>query len=84
MATVEKAKREDDFPDRYENLVETKKAKQSENKENLPKGTSGGFQLPSVHSTRATNRASSEPTAVRPAPQVPVDPPLKRPTWLHH
>ncbi|XP_069787587.1 serine/threonine-protein phosphatase 4 regulatory subunit 3B-like isoform X2 [Narcine bancroftii] len=37
---VEKSKAEDDYPDSYEKFLETKKAKESEDKENLPKRSS--------------------------------------------
>uniref|UniRef100_A0A8D0DPD5 Protein phosphatase 4 regulatory subunit 3B n=1 Tax=Salvator merianae TaxID=96440 RepID=A0A8D0DPD5_SALMN len=57
---VEKSKSEDDFPDSYEKFMETKKAKESEDKENLPKRTSaGGFKFTFSHSTSATNGANS-------------------------
>ncbi|XP_054842689.1 serine/threonine-protein phosphatase 4 regulatory subunit 3B isoform X2 [Eublepharis macularius] len=57
---VEKSKSEDDFPDSYEKFMETKKAKESEDKENLPKRTSaGGFKFTFSHSASATNGASS-------------------------
>ncbi|XP_013910569.1 serine/threonine-protein phosphatase 4 regulatory subunit 3B isoform X2 [Pantherophis guttatus] len=57
---VEKSKSEDDFPESYEKFMETKKAKESEDKENLPKRTStGGFKFTFSHSTSATNGANS-------------------------
>ncbi|XP_066482241.1 serine/threonine-protein phosphatase 4 regulatory subunit 3B isoform X1 [Tiliqua scincoides] len=57
---VEKSKAEDDFPDSYEKFMETKKAKESEDKENLPKRTSaGGFKFTFSHSASATNGANS-------------------------
>nr|XP_034966831.1 serine/threonine-protein phosphatase 4 regulatory subunit 3B isoform X1 [Zootoca vivipara] len=57
---VEKSKTEDDFPDSYEKFMETKKAKESEDKENLPKRTSaGGFKFTFSHSASATNGANS-------------------------
>nr|XP_056708561.1 serine/threonine-protein phosphatase 4 regulatory subunit 3B isoform X1 [Euleptes europaea] len=57
---VEKSKSEDDFPDSYEKFMETKKAKESEDKENLPKRTSaGGFKFTFAHSASATNGANS-------------------------
>ncbi|XP_061481743.1 serine/threonine-protein phosphatase 4 regulatory subunit 3B isoform X3 [Rhineura floridana] len=57
---VEKSKSEDDFPDSYEKFMETKKAKESEDKENLPKRTSaGGFKFTFSHSASATNGANS-------------------------
>ncbi|XP_005212671.2 serine/threonine-protein phosphatase 4 regulatory subunit 3B isoform X2 [Bos taurus] len=60
VAPVEKSKAEDDFPDSYEKFMETKKAKESEDKENLPKRTSsGGFKFTFSHSTSAANGANS-------------------------
>ncbi|XP_062979869.1 serine/threonine-protein phosphatase 4 regulatory subunit 3B isoform X1 [Elgaria multicarinata webbii] len=57
---VEKSKAEDDFPESYEKFMETKKAKESEDKENLPKRTSaGGFKFTFSHSASATNGANS-------------------------
>ncbi|XP_040849368.1 serine/threonine-protein phosphatase 4 regulatory subunit 3B isoform X6 [Ochotona curzoniae] len=57
---VEKSKTEDDFPDSYEKFMETKKAKESEDKENLPKRTSsGGFKFTFSHSASAANGANS-------------------------
>ncbi|NXK53150.1 P4R3B phosphatase, partial [Chauna torquata] len=57
---VEKSKPEDDFPDSYEKFMETKKAKESEDKENLPKRTSaGGFKFTFSHSAGAANGANS-------------------------
>ncbi|XP_063157385.1 serine/threonine-protein phosphatase 4 regulatory subunit 3B isoform X2 [Candoia aspera] len=57
---VEKSKSEDDFPESYEKFMETKKAKESEDKENLPKRTStGGFKFTFSHSASATNGANS-------------------------
>ncbi|XP_039200304.1 serine/threonine-protein phosphatase 4 regulatory subunit 3B isoform X2 [Crotalus tigris] len=57
---VEKSKSEDEFPESYEKFMETKKAKESEDKENLPKRTStGGFKFTFSHSTSATNGANS-------------------------
>ncbi|XP_036781884.1 serine/threonine-protein phosphatase 4 regulatory subunit 3B isoform X3 [Manis pentadactyla] len=59
-AAVEKSKPEDDFPDSYEKFMETKKAKESEDKENLPKRTSsGGFKFTFSHSTSAANGTNS-------------------------
>ncbi|NWH82170.1 P4R3B phosphatase, partial [Piaya cayana] len=56
---VEKSKQEDDFPDSYEKFMETKKAKESEDKENLPKRTSaGGFKFTFSHSASAANSAN--------------------------
>ncbi|XP_020764680.1 serine/threonine-protein phosphatase 4 regulatory subunit 3B isoform X3 [Odocoileus virginianus] len=60
VAPVEKSKTEDDFPDSYEKFMETKKAKESEDKENLPKRTSsGGFKFTFSHSTSAANGTNS-------------------------
>lgn len=60
VAPVEKSKAEDDFPDSYEKFMETKKAKESEDKENLPKRTSsGGFKFTFSHSTSAANGTNS-------------------------
>ncbi|KAM9187765.1 serine/threonine-protein phosphatase 4 regulatory subunit 3B isoform 2-T2 [Dugong dugon] len=60
VAPVEKAKPEDDFPDSYEKFMETKKAKESEDKENLPKRTSsGGFKFTFSHSASAANGTNS-------------------------
>ncbi|XP_051021094.1 serine/threonine-protein phosphatase 4 regulatory subunit 3B isoform X2 [Acomys russatus] len=57
---VEKSKTEDDFPDSYEKFMETKKAKESEDKENLPKRTSsGGFKFTFSHSPSAANGTNS-------------------------
>ncbi|KAM4771373.1 serine/threonine-protein phosphatase 4 regulatory subunit 3B isoform 5-T5 [Rhinophrynus dorsalis] len=57
---VEKSKTEDDFPDSYEKFMETKKAKESEDKENLPKRTAvGGFKFTFSHSASAANGANS-------------------------
>ncbi|NWX10722.1 P4R3B phosphatase, partial [Caloenas nicobarica] len=56
---VEKSKQEDDFPDSYEKFMETKKAKESEDKENLPKRTSaGGFKFTFSHSAGTANGAN--------------------------
>ncbi|KFQ21688.1 Serine/threonine-protein phosphatase 4 regulatory subunit 3B, partial [Mesitornis unicolor] len=56
---VEKSKQEDDFPDSYEKFMETKKAKESEDKENLPKRTSaGGFKFTFSHSASTANGAN--------------------------
>lgn len=57
---IEKSKTEDDFPDSYEKFMETKKAKESEDKENLPKRTSsGGFKFTFSHSPSAANGTNS-------------------------
>ncbi|GAB1295875.1 Serine/threonine-protein phosphatase 4 regulatory subunit 3B [Apodemus speciosus] len=60
ITPVEKSKTEDDFPDSYEKFMETKKAKESEDKENLPKRTSsGGFKFTFSHSPSAANGTNS-------------------------
>ncbi|XP_076402258.1 serine/threonine-protein phosphatase 4 regulatory subunit 3B isoform X4 [Peromyscus maniculatus bairdii] len=60
VTPIEKSKTEDDFPDSYEKFMETKKAKESEDKENLPKRTSsGGFRFTFSHSPSAANGANS-------------------------
>ncbi|XP_058134578.1 serine/threonine-protein phosphatase 4 regulatory subunit 3B isoform X1 [Dasypus novemcinctus] len=60
VAPVEKSKPEDDFPDSYEKFMETKKAKESEDKENLPKRTSsGGFKFTFSHAATAANGTNS-------------------------
>ncbi|KAM6179289.1 serine/threonine-protein phosphatase 4 regulatory subunit 3B isoform 5-T5 [Erethizon dorsatum] len=60
VTPVEKSKTEDDFPDSYEKFMETKKAKESEDKENLPKRTSsGGFKFTFSHSASAANGTNS-------------------------
>ncbi|VFV40377.1 serine threonine-protein [Lynx pardinus] len=60
VAPVEKSKPEDDFPDTYEKFMETKKAKESEDKENLPKRTSSsGFKFTFSHSASAANGTNS-------------------------
>ncbi|XP_069464160.1 serine/threonine-protein phosphatase 4 regulatory subunit 3B isoform X2 [Ambystoma mexicanum] len=57
---VEKSKSEDDFPDSYEKFMESKKAKESEDKENLPKRTStGGFKFTFSHTATAANGANT-------------------------
>nr|DBA27032.1 TPA: hypothetical protein GDO54_011214 [Pyxicephalus adspersus] len=57
---VEKSKAEDDFPDSYEKFMETKKGKESEDKENLLKRTSvGGFKFTFSHSGSSANGANS-------------------------
>ncbi|KAM5228177.1 serine/threonine-protein phosphatase 4 regulatory subunit 3B isoform 3-T3 [Ctenodactylus gundi] len=69
---VEKSKAEDDFPDSYEKFMETKKAKESEDKENLPKRTSSsGFKFTFSHSASAangTNSANSKPIVAQTPP----------------
>uniref|UniRef100_A0A8C4XHG0 Serine/threonine-protein phosphatase 4 regulatory subunit 3 n=1 Tax=Erpetoichthys calabaricus TaxID=27687 RepID=A0A8C4XHG0_ERPCA len=68
---IEKSKPEDDFSDNYGKFIEAKKAKESEDKENLPKRASGGaFKFTFAHSTVATNGANStnsKTTAASPA-----------------
>ncbi|EHB05048.1 Serine/threonine-protein phosphatase 4 regulatory subunit 3B [Heterocephalus glaber] len=60
VTPTEKSKTEDDFPDSYENFMETKKAKESEDKKNLPRRTSsGGFNCTFSHSASATNGTNS-------------------------
>ncbi|XP_040127291.1 serine/threonine-protein phosphatase 4 regulatory subunit 3B isoform X4 [Ictidomys tridecemlineatus] len=60
VAPVEKSKPDDDFPDSYEKFMDTKKAKESEDKENLPKRTSsGGFKFTFSHSSSAANGTNS-------------------------
>ncbi|XP_075856904.1 serine/threonine-protein phosphatase 4 regulatory subunit 3B isoform X3 [Microcebus murinus] len=72
VAPVEKSKPEDDFPDSYEKFMETKKAKESEDKENLPKRTSpGGFKFTFSHSASAangTNSTNSKSVVAQPPP----------------
>ncbi|KAF5918018.1 hypothetical protein HPG69_019824 [Diceros bicornis minor] len=72
VAPVEKSKPEDDFPDSYEKFMETKKAKESEDKENLPKRTSSGsFKFTFSHSTSAangTNSTNSKPVVAQTPP----------------
>uniref|UniRef100_A0A8D2NQZ9 P4R3B phosphatase n=1 Tax=Zosterops lateralis melanops TaxID=1220523 RepID=A0A8D2NQZ9_ZOSLA len=69
---VEKSKQEDDFPDSYEKFMETKKAKESEDKENLPKRTSaGGFKFTFSHSAspaNGVNGANSKSVAAQTSP----------------
>ncbi|XP_043911185.1 serine/threonine-protein phosphatase 4 regulatory subunit 3B isoform X4 [Protopterus annectens] len=56
---VEKAKSEEDFPDSYGKFIEAKKAKENEDKENLPKRTAGGnFKFTFSHSSSGTNNNS--------------------------
>ncbi|XP_069090461.1 serine/threonine-protein phosphatase 4 regulatory subunit 3B isoform X4 [Pleurodeles waltl] len=57
---VEKSKSEEDFPDSYEKFMESKKAKESEDKENLPKRTTGGgFKFTFSHSGSTANGANN-------------------------
>ncbi|XP_038178563.1 serine/threonine-protein phosphatase 4 regulatory subunit 3B isoform X3 [Arvicola amphibius] len=60
VTPIEKSKTEDDFPDSYEKFMETKKAKESEDKENLPKRTSsGGFKFTFSHPPSTANGTNS-------------------------
>uniref|UniRef100_A0A8C2V6J5 Serine/threonine-protein phosphatase 4 regulatory subunit 3-like central domain-containing protein n=1 Tax=Chinchilla lanigera TaxID=34839 RepID=A0A8C2V6J5_CHILA len=72
VTPVDKSKTEDDFPDSYEKFMETKKAKESEDKENLPKRTSsGGFRFTFSHSASAangTNRTNSKSVVAQTPP----------------
>ncbi|XP_063505430.1 serine/threonine-protein phosphatase 4 regulatory subunit 3B isoform X11 [Pongo pygmaeus] len=69
VAPVEKSKPEDDFPDNYEKFMETKKAKESEDKENLPKRTSpGGFKFTFSHSATAANGTNSKSVVAQTPP----------------
>ncbi|XP_035128424.1 serine/threonine-protein phosphatase 4 regulatory subunit 3B isoform X19 [Callithrix jacchus] len=69
VAPVEKSKPEDDFPDNYEKFMETKKAKESEDKENLPKRTSpGGFKFTFSHSASAANGTNSKSVVAQTPP----------------
>uniref|UniRef100_G3U1F2 Protein phosphatase 4 regulatory subunit 3B n=1 Tax=Loxodonta africana TaxID=9785 RepID=G3U1F2_LOXAF len=73
VAPVEKSKPEDDFPDSYEKFMETKKAKESEDKENLPKRTSsGGFKFTFSHSASAANGTNSANSKSVVAPTSPA------------
>nr|XP_033793805.1 serine/threonine-protein phosphatase 4 regulatory subunit 3B isoform X3 [Geotrypetes seraphini] len=57
---VEKLKPEDEFPDSYEKFMESKKAKECEDKENFPKRTAtGGFKFTFSHSPTTANGANS-------------------------
>ncbi|XP_034857407.1 serine/threonine-protein phosphatase 4 regulatory subunit 3B isoform X3 [Mirounga angustirostris] len=68
VAPVEKSKPEDDFPDTYEKFMENKKAKESEDKENLPKRTSGGFKFTFSHSASAANGTNSKSVVAQTPP----------------
>ncbi|XP_009182488.1 serine/threonine-protein phosphatase 4 regulatory subunit 3B isoform X8 [Papio anubis] len=69
VAPAEKSKPEDDFPDNYEKFMETKKAKESEDKENLPKRTSpGGFKFTFSHSASAANGTNSKSVVAQTPP----------------
>ncbi|XP_078505443.1 serine/threonine-protein phosphatase 4 regulatory subunit 3B isoform X6 [Lissotriton helveticus] len=60
VSPVEKSKSEDEFPESYEKFMETKKAKESEDKENLPKRTTGGgFKFTFSHSGSTANGANN-------------------------
>uniref|UniRef100_A0A4W3H7B3 Protein phosphatase 4 regulatory subunit 3C n=1 Tax=Callorhinchus milii TaxID=7868 RepID=A0A4W3H7B3_CALMI len=71
---VEKSKSEDDYPDSYGKFLETKKAKESEDKENLPKRSSSpSFKFTFSHTctsgaANGTNGTNSKPTAAQTAP----------------
>ncbi|XP_022359902.1 serine/threonine-protein phosphatase 4 regulatory subunit 3B isoform X3 [Enhydra lutris kenyoni] len=69
VAPVEKSKPDDDFPDTYEKFMETKKAKESEDKENLPKRTSSsGFKFTFSHSASAANGTNSKSVVAQTPP----------------
>uniref|UniRef100_A0A7N5JFM9 Protein phosphatase 4 regulatory subunit 3B n=1 Tax=Ailuropoda melanoleuca TaxID=9646 RepID=A0A7N5JFM9_AILME len=69
VAPVEKSKPEDDYPDTYEKFMETKKAKESEDKENLPKRTSSsGFKFTFSHSASAANGTNSKSVVAQTPP----------------
>ncbi|XP_075798571.1 serine/threonine-protein phosphatase 4 regulatory subunit 3B isoform X2 [Microtus pennsylvanicus] len=72
VTPTEKSKTEDDFPDSYEKFMETKKAKESEDKENLPKRTSsGGFKFTFSHppsTANGTNSTNSKSVVAQTAP----------------
>ncbi|XP_041525184.1 serine/threonine-protein phosphatase 4 regulatory subunit 3B isoform X2 [Microtus oregoni] len=72
VTPIEKSKTEDDFPDSYEKFMETKKAKESEDKENLPKRTSsGGFKFTFSHppsTANGTNSTNSKSVVAQTAP----------------
>ncbi|XP_075392214.1 serine/threonine-protein phosphatase 4 regulatory subunit 3B isoform X4 [Tenrec ecaudatus] len=73
VAPVEKSKPEDDFPDSYEKFMENKKAKESEDKENLPKRTSSGsFKFTFSHSASAANGTNSANSKSGVAPTSPA------------
>uniref|UniRef100_A0A8C6VJP2 Serine/threonine-protein phosphatase 4 regulatory subunit 3B n=1 Tax=Naja naja TaxID=35670 RepID=A0A8C6VJP2_NAJNA len=55
---VEKSKSEDDFPESYEKFMETKKAKESEDKENLPKRTSTAQTSPASSNGSSSKNAN--------------------------
>ncbi|XP_043551957.1 serine/threonine-protein phosphatase 4 regulatory subunit 3B isoform X1 [Chiloscyllium plagiosum] len=71
---VEKSKSEDDYPDSYGKFLETKKAKESEDKENLPKRSSSpSFKFTFSHTcasgaANGTNGTNSKSTAAQTAP----------------
>ncbi|XP_020384525.2 serine/threonine-protein phosphatase 4 regulatory subunit 3B [Rhincodon typus] len=71
---VEKSKSEDDYPDSYGKFLETKKAKESEDKENFPKRSSSpSFKFTFSHTcasgaANGTNGTNSKSTAAQTAP----------------
>ncbi|XP_059841956.1 serine/threonine-protein phosphatase 4 regulatory subunit 3 [Hypanus sabinus] len=71
---VEKSKSEDDYPDSYGKFLETKKAKESEDKENLPKRSSSpSFKFTFSHTspsstTNGTNGTHGKSTAAQTTP----------------
>ncbi|XP_062911993.1 serine/threonine-protein phosphatase 4 regulatory subunit 3 [Mobula hypostoma] len=71
---VEKSKSEDDYPDSYGKFLETKKAKEGEDKENLPKRSSSpSFKFTFSHTgpsstTNGTNGTHGKSTAAQTTP----------------
>ncbi|XP_067901000.1 serine/threonine-protein phosphatase 4 regulatory subunit 3-B isoform X5 [Heterodontus francisci] len=71
---VEKSKSEDDYPDSYGKFLETKKVKESEDKENLPKRSSSpSFKFTFSHTcasgaANGTNGTNNKSTAAQTAP----------------
>ncbi|XP_078260993.1 serine/threonine-protein phosphatase 4 regulatory subunit 3B isoform X1 [Rhinoraja longicauda] len=71
---VEKSKSEDDYPDSYGKFLETKKAKESEDKENLPKRSSSpSFKFTFSHTcpsstANGTNGTNGKSTAAQTTP----------------
>ncbi|CAO2599050.1 Serine/threonine-protein phosphatase 4 regulatory subunit 3B [Lemmus lemmus] len=60
VTPIEKSKTEDDFPDSYEKFMETKKARESKDKENFSKRTSSGaFKFTFSHPPSAANGTNS-------------------------
>lgn len=81
VAPVEKS-----IPGSHENWEKTKKAEESEDKENRPRMTaSGGFQFPFSHSASADGEAAQRADLQWPQPhqQVPMEPLTKLLTRLH-